>query len=210
MNKEERNIKCWGCYGTGQASNCPRVNQEYPHHASVIESKKVCSHRKESEDGNINSPSRRRCPENKERFQFNIGSHDSRSLSNCTPIKGETSILQFARDCEILAIDKTRTTALHPQSDGMVERFNRTILNSLFLLVSSNQQDWYKKLPFFLLAYRSAIHEDHQLSPISDDLRMITSSACRSSVQPATRCTLGALGVYQETPGTDGGNASSG
>ncbi|GFT17686.1 retrovirus-related Pol polyprotein from transposon 412 [Trichonephila clavipes] len=32
---------------------------------------------------------------------------------------------------EILAIDKTRTTALHPQSDGMVERFNRTILNSL-------------------------------------------------------------------------------
>ncbi|GFY17219.1 methylcrotonoyl-CoA carboxylase subunit alpha, mitochondrial [Trichonephila clavipes] len=27
------------------------------------------------------------------------------------------------RLCEILAIDKTRTTALHPQSDGMVERF---------------------------------------------------------------------------------------
>ncbi|GFU77273.1 retrovirus-related Pol polyprotein from transposon 412 [Trichonephila clavipes] len=26
------------------------------------------------------------------------------------------------RLCEILAIDKTRTTALHPQSDGMVER----------------------------------------------------------------------------------------
>ncbi|GFS49285.1 transposon Ty3-I Gag-Pol polyprotein [Trichonephila clavipes] len=61
---------------------------------------------------------------------FNTGSHDSGSLYNCTPIKGETSILQFARDCEILAIDKTRTTALHPQSDGMVERFNRTNLNS--------------------------------------------------------------------------------
>ncbi|GFX83561.1 retrovirus-related Pol polyprotein from transposon 412 [Trichonephila clavipes] len=30
-------------------------------------------------------------------------------------------------------MDKTRTTALHPQSDGMVERFNRTILNSLSL-----------------------------------------------------------------------------
>ncbi|GFU35197.1 retrovirus-related Pol polyprotein from transposon 412 [Trichonephila clavipes] len=41
----------------------------------------------------------------------------------------------------------------------MVERFNRTILNSLSLLVSSNQQDWDKKLPFFLLAYRSAVHE---------------------------------------------------
>ncbi|GFY20733.1 hypothetical protein TNCV_1119671 [Trichonephila clavipes] len=67
--------------------------------------------------------------------------------------------------CEILAIDKTRTTALLPQSDGMVERFNRTILNSLSLLVSSNQHDWDKKLPFFLLAYRSAVHEITGYSP---------------------------------------------
>ncbi|GFY17213.1 retrovirus-related Pol polyprotein from transposon 412 [Trichonephila clavipes] len=73
------------------------------------------------------------------------------------------------RLCEILAIDKTRTTALHPQSDGMVERFSRTILNSLSLLVSSNQQDWDKKLPFFLLAYRSAVHET-RLFPIPDAL----------------------------------------
>ncbi|GFW78134.1 retrovirus-related Pol polyprotein from transposon 412 [Trichonephila clavipes] len=29
--------------------------------------------------------------------------------------------------CELLGIDKTKTTPLHPQSDGMVERFNRTI-----------------------------------------------------------------------------------
>ncbi|GFW99443.1 retrovirus-related Pol polyprotein from transposon 412 [Trichonephila clavipes] len=69
------------------------------------------------------------------------------------------------RLCEILAIDKTKTTALHPQSDGLVERFNRTILNRLSLLVSSNQQDWYKKLPFFLLAYRSAVHETTGYSP---------------------------------------------
>ncbi|GFV82415.1 retrovirus-related Pol polyprotein from transposon 412 [Trichonephila clavipes] len=66
---------------------------------------------------------------------------------------------------KILAIDKTRTTALHPQSDGMVERFNRTIRNSLSLLVSSNQQDWDKKLPCFLLAYRSAVHETTGYSP---------------------------------------------
>ncbi|GFU47757.1 retrovirus-related Pol polyprotein from transposon 412 [Trichonephila clavipes] len=69
------------------------------------------------------------------------------------------------RLCEILAIDKSRTTALHPQSDGMVERFNRTILNSLSLLVSSNQQNWDKKLPFFLLAYRSAVDETPGYSP---------------------------------------------
>ncbi|GFT15458.1 retrovirus-related Pol polyprotein from transposon 412 [Trichonephila clavipes] len=57
------------------------------------------------------------------------------------------------------------TTALHPQYDDMVERFNRTILNSLSLLVSNNQQDWDKKLPFFLLAYRSVVHETNGYSP---------------------------------------------
>ncbi|GFW72739.1 malate dehydrogenase, mitochondrial [Trichonephila clavipes] len=55
--------------------------------------------------------------------------------------------------CEILGIDKTKTTPLHPQSDGMVERFNRTILNNLSLMVSKNQQDWDQKVPLFLLAY---------------------------------------------------------
>ena len=29
--------------------------------------------------------------------------------------------------CRLLGVNKTRTTPLHPQSDGMVERFNRTI-----------------------------------------------------------------------------------
>ncbi|GFV58469.1 retrovirus-related Pol polyprotein from transposon 412 [Trichonephila clavipes] len=69
------------------------------------------------------------------------------------------------RLCEILAIDKTRRTSLYPQSDGMVERFSWTILNSLSLLVSSNQQDWDKKLPFFLFAYWIAVHETIGYSP---------------------------------------------
>ncbi|GFU24865.1 retrovirus-related Pol polyprotein from transposon 412 [Trichonephila clavipes] len=88
-------------------------------------------------------------------------------LYNCTPIKGETQIDSAVckRLYEILANDKTQTTALHPQSDGMVDRLNRTILNSPSLLVSSNQQDWNKKLPIFLLAYRSAIHETTGYSP---------------------------------------------
>ncbi|GFW44467.1 retrovirus-related Pol polyprotein from transposon 412 [Trichonephila clavipes] len=97
---------------------------------------------------------------------FSTGSHDSGFLYKCTPIKGETSILQFDRDCvKILTIDKTRTTTLHPQFHGMVDRFNRTMLKSLSLLVSSNQQDWDKKLPFFLLAYRIAVHETTSYSP---------------------------------------------
>ncbi|GFX85780.1 retrovirus-related Pol polyprotein from transposon 412 [Trichonephila clavipes] len=67
--------------------------------------------------------------------------------------------------CELLGIDKTKTTPLHPQSDGMVERFNRTILNNLSLMISKNQQDWDQKVPLFLLAYRSAVHETTGYSP---------------------------------------------
>ncbi len=33
----------------------------------------------------------------------------------------------FKEMCRILGIKKTRTTPLHPQSDGMVERYNRTL-----------------------------------------------------------------------------------
>ncbi|GFX96460.1 retrovirus-related Pol polyprotein from transposon 412 [Trichonephila clavipes] len=59
----------------------------------------------------------------------------------------------------------------------MVERFNRTILNNLSLMVSKNQQDWDQKVPLFLLAYRSAVHETTGYSPsqmlLSRDLRLL-------------------------------------
>ena len=32
----------------------------------------------------------------------------------------------FAEMFDLLHVDKTRTTPYHPQSDGMVERFNKT------------------------------------------------------------------------------------
>ena len=41
-----------------------------------------------------------------------------------------------------LGIHKTRTTALHPQSDGIVERYNRTVENQLATFVQDHQKDW--------------------------------------------------------------------
>ncbi|GBM39864.1 Retrovirus-related Pol polyprotein from transposon 412 [Araneus ventricosus] len=71
----------------------------------------------------------------------------------------------FTELCKLLGILKTRTTALHPESDDMIERFNSTILIHLSLFVSRNQTDWDTQLPLFLLAYRSAEHEVTGLIP---------------------------------------------
>lgn len=71
----------------------------------------------------------------------------------------------FQRMCEVLGIHKTRTTALHPQSDGMVERMNRTMGKYLSKVVSDHQRDWDQYIPLFLLAYRSSVHASTNESP---------------------------------------------
>lgn len=65
----------------------------------------------------------------------------------------------------LLGIKKTRTTPLHPQSDGQVERQHQTILDYLSKFVAENQKDWDEWIPMFLLAYRSSKHESTGISP---------------------------------------------
>ena len=64
-----------------------------------------------------------------------------------------------------MRIYKTRTTPGYPQSDCMVERFNRTLLNSLAMYTSNHQRDWEDYLLYVLFAYRSAVHESTGVSP---------------------------------------------
>ena len=71
----------------------------------------------------------------------------------------------FKEICELYDIKKTQTTPLHPQSDGMVERFNRTLDEYLRKVVSEQQKDWDEHIPRFLLAYRSAVHDSTSKSP---------------------------------------------
>ncbi|CAL9701640.1 unnamed protein product [Knipowitschia caucasica] len=71
----------------------------------------------------------------------------------------------FSEVCRLLAIKKARTTLLHPQSDGLVERFNRTLATQLAILVSKHQRDWDRYLPLVLWAYRTAVQESSQCTP---------------------------------------------
>ena len=68
----------------------------------------------------------------------------------------------FQKMCELLGIEKTRTTALH---DGMVERFDRTLENHMAIFVEQSQKDWDRWIPFLLMAYRSSVHETTKQTP---------------------------------------------
>ena len=59
----------------------------------------------------------------------------------------------FAEMCHMLGIEKTRTTAYHPQSDGLVEHLNRTILMLLSIRVEDDQESWDEHLQEIMMAY---------------------------------------------------------
>jgi transposase InsO family protein len=48
----------------------------------------------------------------------------------------------FREVLKLLGVHQTRTCAFHPQSDGMVERANRTIEALLATVVQKDQRDW--------------------------------------------------------------------
>ena len=55
-----------------------------------------------------------------------------------------------------MSTTKLNTTAYHPQCDGLVERFNAFISQTLTMYVSANQRNWDEFLPSTLFAYRTS------------------------------------------------------
>lgn len=64
----------------------------------------------------------------------------------------------FYQLMKILGIEKTRTTAFHPQSNGIVERWHRSLKAALMATMSTNS--WVNDLPTVLLGLRTAIRSD--------------------------------------------------
>ncbi|CAG2199591.1 unnamed protein product [Mytilus edulis] len=64
----------------------------------------------------------------------------------------------FAEVCKLLEISKTRTTAYHPSSNGMIERFNRTLAGMIKSFINSNANNWDLYINLLLSAYRSSPH----------------------------------------------------
>ena len=67
--------------------------------------------------------------------------------------------------CEIAGIKKSRTTPYHPMGNGMVERYNKTLLNMLGTLSEDQKADWKSHVSTLTHAYNAAEHESTGYSP---------------------------------------------
>jgi hypothetical protein len=71
----------------------------------------------------------------------------------------------FNELCRRLNIDHVRTTAYKPSTNGLVERFHRTLNSIMGKVVAENQRDWDIHVPYALAAYRATIHDSTGYTP---------------------------------------------
>ena len=67
--------------------------------------------------------------------------------------------------CSLLGIRKINTSGYHPQTDGLVEKFNSTLQGMISKASDKNPTEWDKQLPLLLFAYRSVVQESTKESP---------------------------------------------
>ena len=118
----------------------------------------------------------------------------------------ESSLLQQTLDA--FGITKSRTTAYHPQGDGMVERFNCSLLQMLHAYVR-HESDWEEFLPLVMFAYRTSAHTTTGVSPFDlmfgRSAHMPPLPACHAPAYDASsypeqlRCKLSKLYDFVET-----------
>ena len=68
--------------------------------------------------------------------------------------------------CSLLGIAKKNIPGYHPQTDGLVEKFNCTLMN-MATKSAKKGDDWDKRLLYLLFAYRVSNQESTKESPFS-------------------------------------------
>ena len=71
----------------------------------------------------------------------------------------------FQQVCQLLGIERSRTSPYHPADNGQVERYNRTLQQMLKCFINEHRDDWDDHLPLLNMAYRATPHESTGCSP---------------------------------------------
>ena len=80
--------------------------------------------------------------------------------------QGSNFLSKLVQDiCNLFKIKKLYTTAYHPQTDGLVERFNRTLCDMLACYVQGEPETWDSYLPFVTFAYNTSVQTSLKEKP---------------------------------------------
>ena len=70
-----------------------------------------------------------------------------------------------AEVCKLFDVQKLNTSGYHPQTNGLCERFNSTLIQMLAKTVERFGHDWDRHLSYVLYAYRVSVQESTRESP---------------------------------------------
>jgi transposase InsO family protein len=71
----------------------------------------------------------------------------------------------FRQVCELLKINRLRTSPFHPECNGRLERVHRTIAQMLSHYVNMRNNDWERHLAFAVAAYNTSKHRSTGFTP---------------------------------------------
>jgi len=74
-----------------------------------------------------------------------------------------------------LGIASNYTSPYHPQTNGQVERYNRTLVRHLRCYIAEHQKEWDSHLSLLTTAYNTQVHASTRLTHTSEDA---SDSAC--------------------------------
>ena len=70
----------------------------------------------------------------------------------------------------LLNIHLIRTSLYHPQTDGLIERFNQTLKSMPRKALTNEGKDWDKLVPYLLFAYREVPQASTGFSHFTDGM----------------------------------------